>query len=209
MESPAGSYARSRQPTVLPTVRFSTVTTVSFTAAANNNDDSSGLPSGRVPRLWSFGSVVARRRGLPAGGRPEQAAHAQGGKRQGGAEVRLGCSGSSRLRCRVALSCLGPQPSADIRPRSRLPACGGPDDGWQATPRREFISGSRNARAAGRTASRCRMVGQQAQRRQRRSLNSREVDVVAKAGFACSLEQSNEGRPLQRPRPSLMTTMMP
>jgi hypothetical protein len=35
MESPAGSYARSRQPTALPTVRFSPATTVSFTAAVN------------------------------------------------------------------------------------------------------------------------------------------------------------------------------
>jgi hypothetical protein len=32
-ESPAGSYARSRQPTVLPTVRFSPAISVEFTAA--------------------------------------------------------------------------------------------------------------------------------------------------------------------------------
>jgi hypothetical protein len=57
MESPAGSYARSRQLTTLPTVRFSPATTVSFTAAANRLRAFFRL--GRRPARTAGGDVAA------------------------------------------------------------------------------------------------------------------------------------------------------
>jgi hypothetical protein len=63
MPSPAESYARSRQPTLLPTVRFSPATTVEFTPAANSlcpRRDSAGSARGATgrPRPGARGSGI-------------------------------------------------------------------------------------------------------------------------------------------------------
>src|SRR5688572_23023333 len=57
MESPAGSYALSRQPEVLPTVGFSPATTVEFIPAANTMSDPSQGGSTGWLRLQPFEDI--------------------------------------------------------------------------------------------------------------------------------------------------------
>jgi hypothetical protein len=66
-ESPAGSYALSRQPTVLPTVRFSPATSVEFIAAANKTDTekiATGITTQINKRLATGEWSLLRLRGL-------------------------------------------------------------------------------------------------------------------------------------------------
>jgi hypothetical protein len=72
-----------------------------------------------MPRLTAKGWPGSRVR-------PEQAAHASDVKRRGGAEVRVGCSGTAATLGSTARSTArGPALPADTRPRWRLTACAG------------------------------------------------------------------------------------